>query len=479
MKFSSFKFALNGAWGRLTANSLGASPFATLWAAIVSPFHRSIKARFRYSFAFAMAGLILIGIITIISGRMLIHAYEGGIAEIDARMSPVFVAQDLLYQIETIATNHALGLDVPDVQKSQTIAAGVANSFRTLFEAEATDPLATTSADTLVYELIATWRQSEASLDAVFRQDAGTQKAIDAYAEARTDIANINTLVARFRQLSISELQQRINSGRAIADTSFYFLLGAVLLGLLVLAAVIFFLARSVLEPIGKLVIAADRLGKNDLTYRVKLRNEQDELGQLGEVLNSSTNTLQQLYRELDRRSTYDGLTGVLNRAAFDDRLSSACQTADRGKQRLSLLMIDIDFFKSVNDTHGHQAGDRVLTLVAGALGNAVRPADTIARYGGEEFAVILPDTGATAATAMAERIRAIVEALPIETNTGERILVTVSIGLKTRDLETLPPASLIRLADGALYRAKEAGRNRTFSANEETQPTPSNIRTA
>jgi len=113
------------------------------------------------------------------------------------------------------------------------------------------------------------------------------------------------------------------------------------------------------------------------------------------------------------------------------------------------------------------------LKLVAGAVANAMRPGDTIARYGGEEFAAILPDTSGAGAMAMAERIRTIVESLSIETDAGERILVTVSIGLKTRDPETLTPASYIRLADDALYRAKEAGRNRTVSANQYTQPPP------
>lgn len=471
MKFPGLRFAISGAWSRLTSNCLGASPIATLWAVVASPFHRSIKARFQFSFAVGITGVILMGVITIISGRMLIHAYESSIAEIDARMSPVFAAQDLLYEVQTLATNHALGFDASAAGKTPVIMAGVANRFKRMFEAEINDPMATAAADSLVYALVATWRHSEASLDAVFRQDAGTQKAIDAYPLARADIRNVNSLIGKLRDLSISELEQRISSGRAIADTSFYFLLGSVFFGLMVLAAVIFLFARSVLEPIARLLIAADRLGKKDFTYRVKLRNEQDELGQLGAVLNSSANTLQELYRELDWRSTYDGLTGVFNRTSFDDRLSVACQRADRARQHLSLLMIDIDFFKHVNDTRGHQAGDRVLAIVAGTLGSALRPADTIGRYGGEEFAIILPDTGATEAIAIAERIRTIIEALRIETNADECISVTVSVGLRTREAETLSPAGLIRLADGALYRAKEAGRNRTISANEDIGP--------
>ncbi|MFA7415968.1 MAG: diguanylate cyclase [Rhizobium sp.] len=419
------------------------------------------------------------GVIAIVSGRTLVQSYESSIAAITARMSPIFAAQDLLNQIEAIATTYALGLDTGVVENPEPTMAEVSDNFRIFFDAQAKDHPATPSADRLADELVAAWRQSRASLDALFRQDTGTRNAIDAYSLARTDIANVNALVAQFRQLAIFELQRRINAGRAIAGKTFYYILSFATLGFLVLTAIIIVLSRSVLEPIERLTVAADNIGRKDLSYRVILRNKDDELGRLGEVLNTSTKKLQELYQELDWRSTYDGLTGVLNRAAFDERLSAVCLSADRDKTPVSLLLIDIDFFKSVNDTYGHQAGDHVLKLVAGAVANAMRPGETIARYGGEEFAAILPDTSRAGAMAMAERIRTIVESLSIETDAGERVLVTVSIGLKTRDPGTVTPANCIRLADDALYRAKEAGRNRTVSANQYTQPSPSISHTA
>lgn len=119
----------------------------------------------------------------------------------------------------------------------------------------------------------------------------------------------------------------------------------------MVLTAFIFIFSRSVLEPIGRLTIAADKIGRKDLTCRVILRNKDDEQGRLGEVLNTSTKKLEVLYRELDKSSTHDGLTGVLNRAAFDERLSAVCLSADRDKISVSLLLIDIDFFKCINDS--------------------------------------------------------------------------------------------------------------------------------
>ncbi|HUR80266.1 MAG TPA: diguanylate cyclase [Thermoanaerobaculia bacterium] len=153
--------------------------------------------------------------------------------------------------------------------------------------------------------------------------------------------------------------------------------------------------------------------------------------------------------------STQDGLTGVPNRRHFDDTLSREWRRAARSQRALSLLMIDIDFFKVFNDTRGHQAGDECLRLVARALSESLhRAGDVVARYGGEEFAVLLPETEAEQAGEFAEALREHVA------SSGS---VTVSIGVAT----TLPPRDgsgcddLVRDADRALYEAKRRGRNR------------------
>ncbi len=153
--------------------------------------------------------------------------------------------------------------------------------------------------------------------------------------------------------------------------------------------------------------------------------------------------------------STQDGLTGVPNRRHFDDTLSREWRRAARSQRAISLLMIDIDYFKVFNDTHGHQAGDECLRVVARTLSESLhRAGDMVARYGGEEFVVLLPETEADSARAMAETLRARVAA-----NSS----VTVSIGAAT----VVPPPDasgceeFVRVADTALYEAKRAGRNR------------------
>ena len=166
------------------------------------------------------------------------------------------------------------------------------------------------------------------------------------------------------------------------------------------------------------------------------------------------------LYRSLCELAATDGLTGLYNHQHFFSRLRGAVSLARRSGQPLSVIMIDIDHFKLVNDQFGHAQGDTVLRAVASLLRGAARKEDIAARYGGEEFAVILPNTGAEGATHLAERFRVRVQEL--EFHRDERSFsVTVSLGIA--DFEPgLDPEVLVDRADQALYSAKSQGRNRT-----------------
>jgi two-component system cell cycle response regulator len=157
-----------------------------------------------------------------------------------------------------------------------------------------------------------------------------------------------------------------------------------------------------------------------------------------------------------------DRLTGVYNRGAFDDRLQSEFSASRRRGTALALLLFDVDHFKRLNDTHGHQAGDAVLRAVAQCAQTAVREDDVLARYGGEEFAVILRSVSSRSAYVMAERVRVAVEDQRTDWNEMS-IGATVSVGVVhaacAKSFES--PAAFIAAADAALYEAKHQGRNR------------------
>ena len=166
------------------------------------------------------------------------------------------------------------------------------------------------------------------------------------------------------------------------------------------------------------------------------------------------------LYEQTERLATTDGLTGLLNRRTFNAQLQSRLREAQRYKRPLSLLLLDIDHFKKVNDTHGHPAGDAVLRGVASVAQAQARESDLVARYGGEEMALVLPETDARGALAIAERIRAAVAAAQHPTEQGS-LRVTLSVGVATWPGSGDDPEALLESADKALYRAKQGGRNR------------------
>lgn len=177
-------------------------------------------------------------------------------------------------------------------------------------------------------------------------------------------------------------------------------------------------------------------------------------------------------HEEAEREALTDPLTGLANRRRFDDLLAGVVARARPEGQPVSLLALDLDHFKQVNDQYGHQTGDAVLRGVAWVLRECVRGIDTPARLGGEEFAVILPGTDPEGAWVLAERLRAAIEELRTAVGTdGEEIRVTVSIGTSTLAGTTVEAARLALLADEALYRAKRTGRNKTVTADVEAKP--------
>jgi len=160
------------------------------------------------------------------------------------------------------------------------------------------------------------------------------------------------------------------------------------------------------------------------------------------------------------RASLTDGLTGLYNRRYFRETLEQALRQADRYRHSLSLLMLDVDDFKSFNDAHGHQAGDEVLRQLAGVMRTSARQSDTPCRYGGEEFVLLLPETGREEARDVAQRLRREIEGRVVEMADGRTGSATISIGVA----EMAPGEEadrLIQRADAALYRAKRQGKNR------------------
>jgi diguanylate cyclase (GGDEF)-like protein len=246
---------------------------------------------------------------------------------------------------------------------------------------------------------------------------------------------------------------------------------------IMVVAAVAFQMGRSIVRPLQRLIDAADRIAGGNLEVRLTAARN-DELGHLTLVFNqmadrlrhshaeimAANQAMQQQNQVLEMLSITDSLTGLYNRSKLDAILSDQLARFKRTQREFTLLMMDIDHFKTLNDTYGHITGDEILAAVARILVQSIRSIDFAARYGGDEFIIILVETSADQALKTAERIRSQVENMRYSFR-DSTISVTVSIGIVQCQSDDMTATAVFARADSALYEAKRAGRNRAHCA--------------
>jgi diguanylate cyclase (GGDEF)-like protein len=260
-------------------------------------------------------------------------------------------------------------------------------------------------------------------------------------------------------------------------------LVGGLMLSIGVLA---YLFGHALVRPVQRLSEEAARVAGGNLNVDIPVSGL-SEVSYLTQVFNHMVSSLRfsraklsdankallETNKELHHLSITDGLTGLSNRKHILELFDREISRYQRHNYPVSILMLDIDYFKNVNDTYGHQTGDLVIRRLADLFCNAIRENDTVGRYGGEEFLILLPDSNTRSAVQTAKRIQKMVQNLKIETS-GKTISVTVSIGVSScpqygRDADTV-----ICAADEALYQAKSNGRNQVVvsETNEGRQPT-------
>ncbi|MGE0639398.1 MAG: diguanylate cyclase [Thermoanaerobaculia bacterium] len=295
----------------------------------------------------------------------------------------------------------------------------------------------------------------------------GGEEALAAAARERPDLVLLDIMMPR---MSGYDVCRRLREDRAPADLP-----------------VIYLSAKNQLRDL----IAGFETGANDYLTKpvskaellVRVRTHLELLDVHRNLERRVAERSDELFRaneQLARLASLDGLTRLANRRIFDETLARTWAEHQRRGAELSLLLLDVDFFKRYNDHYGHQQGDAALQAVAGSLAEALdRASDLAARYGGEEFAVVLPDTPASGANLIATRVVEAVHALGLpheRSDASDRL--SVSIGVATLvPRPTLGPEHLIELADRALYRAKEGGRNRIAGPDSGPDPRPQSPR--
>lgn len=280
------------------------------------------------------------------------------------------------------------------------------------------------------------------------------------------------TVTARF---SLGQMEQTYAAVRRRAALGtlglFLFIAGALFLGM----------NRVVIRPVRVLEASVKRMGEGHLSTRVPALPGR-EMAELSDIVNGMASALQterenlertvaartrelsEANARLERMAVTDGLTGLFNHRRFHEALHSELLRCERHKRPLAVLMVDVDFFKRVNDSMGHPAGDELLRRLAEVLSADLRQTDLIARYGGEEFSVLLPETTKAEALQVAERMR---ESVETKINEGGRWTqrITVSVGVATFPEDGAAAEEVLEAADRALYVAKRQGRNRVMGA--------------
>jgi diguanylate cyclase (GGDEF)-like protein len=240
------------------------------------------------------------------------------------------------------------------------------------------------------------------------------------------------------------------------------------IIAVIFIGATIFIIQKQVIRRLVTLnLLVKDKLVGNE---RIRNLKGNDEISDIANTFNLFARTIEEQKRTLQHLSLSDGLTGIGNRRALDERLLHEIQLSMRQKWSVSILLLDVDFFKPYNDTHGHVAGDKCLQVVAKTISQSMlRNSDFVARYGGEEFICVLPDTDEGGAREIAERVMVKIAEMKIPHGHSKTSpYITFSVGIATSSSERiLSPDELIKNADKALYAAKNNGRNRIMRYSE------------
>ncbi|MCP5242326.1 diguanylate cyclase [Nitrosomonas sp.] len=273
----------------------------------------------------------------------------------------------------------------------------------------------------------------------------------------------------------IAEKNHRDVYAAWLEQRNLYFILVGV--SIFIVAMIAIYLGHSIVTPLQRLIDATGQIVKGNLDIPITDVTQKDEVGKLARMFNLMTEKLrqsqskilaankamQQKNQLLEKLSITDGLTGLYNRNKLNLIINEQLLRYQRNKRPFSILMIDVDYFKELNDRLGHVAGDEILAAVAKNLSQSIRSIDFAARYGGDEFIIILTETNVQEAAITAERIREKTSEIDCKT-TGSKIQVTLSIGIIQSEPEDASPTTIISRADHALYKAKHAGRNQAYA---------------
>ncbi len=255
---------------------------------------------------------------------------------------------------------------------------------------------------------------------------------------------------------AISYYKSIVDKKMLLIDQTFIFLFFVIIFIVFIMSLLISILILKLVQPLKLLMEGIKKITDGDLSSTIK-KTSNDEIG----VVIDAFNDMIQKRLEFEEMTKYDALTSLYNHQFFYTKLENEISRAKRYNSLISLILIDIDYFKDVNDTYGHIAGDMILRELGQRLKKRARTTDYVCRYGGEEFTIILVETSINLAKSIAEELRLIIEEKPFLIKDGQQVTITVSIGVSHYTEDAKDALTIFENADKALYEAKNSGRNR------------------
>lgn len=386
-----------------------------------------------------------------------IHSFEEAKTEAVNEINSIAILQKLILKAAMPANDYLIHGETGERQTFNSISKEVDEAFSTALSM----PFGLKEERSLVMSAQKEWWTAKAMSERLltFHNPVGNVAASKDMKLLDNRTYQIADHLEKATKLAHDELYKEISRAYALKNRVSLLIAVILVLGLAASVIIAIALSRSILNPIRALEEGANQFAAGNLSSRIALLTK-DELGHLAKTFNIMARQIERHEKILEDLSIHDGLTELFNKREFMRRIIDEIARSKRYKSVFSLIMIDIDYFKAVNDTYGHQAGDEVLKAISAILKRGIRTVDFAARYGGEEIAVILPYINSEGAYEAAERLRKDIEAFTIPVSKEKAIQVTVSMGLAVFPDNADTDEKLVTAADKALYAAKHAGRN-------------------